>query len=327
MTHSQTEVTRLLSLVPYLRAHPGVPLTRVAEVFGVRPARIVADLKTLWMCGLPGGLPDDLIDIDMDAVDAEGTVTIGNADILPRPMRLTPDEAWSLLAALQVVADLADPSVRPAVESAIATLRTVVPQIGPDPVQASAGAGTDHRREWFAHAVAEGWRVRLVHRRQEDDRTTSPVVDPVRVEVREGHSYLLGWSLERGAWRTWRLDRVERAEHLGESVGHGLPPAEVSWFSDVPARDEVTLTVAPSARWVAEYHPARRVEKVPEGWQITFAIASRGWLADLLISLGPEVLDVTPPEAAWPAARALSAAARANGLTEPDIAASEKEDR
>lgn len=316
MTRSQAEVTRLLSLVPYLRAHPGVPLSQVAEVFGVRPARIVSDLKTLWMCGLPGGLPDDLIDIDMDAVDDDGTVTIGNADALPRPMRLTPDEAWSLLAALQVVGDLADPSVRPAVDSAIATLRTVVPQVGPDPVQASSGAGSDQRREWFGHAIAEGWRVRLVHRREETAEPTTPVVDPARVEVREGHSYLLGWSLERKAWRTWRLDRIERADQVGMAARHGRPPVDLQWFSDLPASDEVTVTLAPSAGWVAEYHPTRRVEKLADRWRVTFAVASAAWLADLLIALGPEVYEVTPERAAIRAARLLRSAARANGLDE-----------
>ena len=315
--HSQAEVTRLLSLVPYLRAHPGVPLTRVAEVFGVSPSRIVADLKTLWMCGLPGGLPDDLIDIDMDAVDDEGTVTIDNADVLPRPMRLTPDEAWSLLAALQVVGDLADPSVRPAVDSASATLRTVIPQIGPDPIQASTGAGSDRRREWFARAIAEGWRLKLVHRRQQAVQTTNPTVDPVRVEVRDGHSYLLGWSLDRKAWRSWRLDRIERADQVGTATSHGAPPAELDWFSDLPASDEVTLTLAPSAGWVAEYHPTRKVERTAEGWRVTFAVASQGWLADLLLALGPEVYAVDPPQAAGRAAELLRRAARANGLATP----------
>lgn len=317
MSGSHDEVARLLSLVPYLRAHPGVAISKAAEDFQVPEARIVRDLKTLWMCGLPGGLPDDLIDVDMDAVDNEGTITIGNADALPRPMRLTPDEAWSLLAALQLVADLADPAVRPAVESAARKLREVGPQFGPDPVEATADAGADPRRDWFARAAAKGWRVRLRHRRQDADETTSPVVDPVRVEVREGRSYLLGWSLDRRAWRTWRLDRIERADRVGDAVDHGEPPESVEWFGTVPASDEVTLTLAPSAGWVAEYHPTRRVERTAEGLKVTFAVASRAWLADLLIGLGPDVLQVDPPAAADDAVGALRDAARVNGLGVP----------
>lgn len=312
MNGAHDEVARLLSLVPYLRAHPGVPIAKVAADFDVSESRVVRDLRTLWMCGLPGGLPDDLIDVDMDAVDNEGTITIGNADALPRPMRLNPDEAWSLLAALEVVADLADPTVRPAVESAARKLRGIVPQVGPDPVQASAGAGADARRDWFLHAASQGWRVRLVHRREDAEQTTSPVVDPVRVEVREGRSYLLGWSLDRADWRTWRLDRIERAEQVGRASDHGEPPADPDWFSSVPASAEVTLTVTPAAAWVAEYHPTRRVERTDDGLKVTFAVASSAWLADLIIGLGPEVIDVQPREAAEPALALLRSAAALN---------------
>ena len=77
---ARTDTARLLALIPYLRSHPGVAVTEVARVFGVTTDRVIADLKILWMVGLPGGMPDDLIDIDMDAVDSDGTITITNAD-------------------------------------------------------------------------------------------------------------------------------------------------------------------------------------------------------------------------------------------------------
>ena len=55
------------------------------------------DLKVLFMCGLPGGYPDDLIDVDIDALEgpdglrADGVIRVSNADYLARPLRLTPD--------------------------------------------------------------------------------------------------------------------------------------------------------------------------------------------------------------------------------------------
>ena len=47
------------------------------------------DLSVLWMCGMPGLTPGDLIDIDMDAVDGEGVIHLSNADYLTRPLRLS----------------------------------------------------------------------------------------------------------------------------------------------------------------------------------------------------------------------------------------------
>ena len=45
---------RLLSLVPYLLARPGVPLADVAADFGIGERQLRRDLELLWMCGLPG---------------------------------------------------------------------------------------------------------------------------------------------------------------------------------------------------------------------------------------------------------------------------------
>ena len=97
---SQAQVRRLLSLVPYLREHDGAPVADVAAAFGVSPRTLRADLGVLWMCGMPGLTPGDLIDIDMDAVDGEGVIHLSNADYLPRPLRLSADEALAQPSAL-----------------------------------------------------------------------------------------------------------------------------------------------------------------------------------------------------------------------------------
>ena len=65
----------MLSLVPYLREHDGVAMTDVAGCVGITPQDMREDLSVLWMCGMPGLTPGDLIDIDMDAVDGEGVIT------------------------------------------------------------------------------------------------------------------------------------------------------------------------------------------------------------------------------------------------------------
>ena len=58
---SQAQVRRLLSLVPYLREHDGVAMADVAAAFGINLKTLREDLSVLWMCGLPGLAPGDLI--------------------------------------------------------------------------------------------------------------------------------------------------------------------------------------------------------------------------------------------------------------------------
>ena len=92
MSNARDQVQRLLALVPYLRDHDGALVDDVAREFGVKPKQILADLKVLWFCGLPGAQMGDLIEIDIDAAEGEGVIHLTNADYLSRPLRLAADE-------------------------------------------------------------------------------------------------------------------------------------------------------------------------------------------------------------------------------------------
>mgnify|MGYP001095299654 CR=1 FL=1 len=86
---------RLLSLVPYLLARPGIPLADVAADFGIGERQLRRDLELLWMCGLPGYGPGDLVDLSF----AGDTVTVTEDAGMRRPLRLTTAEGTALLVA------------------------------------------------------------------------------------------------------------------------------------------------------------------------------------------------------------------------------------
>ena len=99
------QLTRLLALPAWVAEHPGVTVAEAAEHFGVTPAVIERDVNTLWVSGLPGGMHGDLV--DFDAADFEaGRLRLSEPLGLDRPVRLTRQEAISLLMALRVLADL-----------------------------------------------------------------------------------------------------------------------------------------------------------------------------------------------------------------------------
>ena len=128
---STEQVKRLLLLVPYLLRHPGISVAEVAHAFAIAPRQVQDDLNVLWMCGLPEGLPDDLIEIDMDAVQDEGVIRLSNADYLVRPLRFTHQEAVALVVALSAVAELGDTQTRSDAQSAAAKLVAISGQTDP----------------------------------------------------------------------------------------------------------------------------------------------------------------------------------------------------
>ena len=91
--------SRLLDLVPYIYTHQGISLVDLAEVFEVSTNQMISDLTTLWMCGLPGYTPLELMDLDFES----GYVTISNAPTLARPRSITHEEGVALVLGLDVL--------------------------------------------------------------------------------------------------------------------------------------------------------------------------------------------------------------------------------
>ncbi|RCK71443.1 WYL domain-containing protein [Desertihabitans brevis] len=299
---SSVQVQRLLALVPYLLSHDGADLAETAREFGVTPKQLRADLSVLYMCGLPGLMPGDLIEIDLDAVDGAGTIHLTNADYLARPLRFTADEVLGLVLGLRSVRELAAGPVRRTIDSALAKLEAVAGagQEVAERVTVSVQSADDRIRDQVATAIDSGRRLRLVY--DTPERTTEREVDPARVSLRDGVAYLEAFDLGRDDWRTFRLDRIASAEPTGTpAADHGpLPPPAEGWLQALSGPARVTLELRPGAAWVAEYHPVERVETDPATGHLhaTLPVTDPGWLRALLLQLADEVRVLDPAGAA-----------------------------
>lgn len=308
---SASQVPRLLALVPYLQAHPDADLAQTASVFAVTQKQLVADLKVLWFCGLPGGAPGDLIEVDMDAL-ASGRIRLTNAEFLARPQRFTPEEALSLIVALRAIEEMADAELGPAVRSARAKLEAAMGG-GAERVAIDVSAGQEAIRGQLADAIAAGRAVRLTYHGASRGVATEPMVDPAGLGTRDGYGYLTAWAHGRAGWRTYRLDRIVAVEETGQAVGgHGPVPALASgWLDERPDAAEVILDLRPAGHWITEYHPMVSVQRLPgDILRARMLVADPAWFRRLLLRLGPAVARIDPPEAA---ASAIEAAREALG--------------
>ena len=97
MTSPRTakRLNRILAMLPWVIAHPGASVDKVCERFDYTRAELAADLDLVFVCGLPGYGPGDLMVAYID----EDEVVVELADYFANPVRLTPPEALSLLAA------------------------------------------------------------------------------------------------------------------------------------------------------------------------------------------------------------------------------------
>ncbi len=307
---SQAQVRRLLSLVPYLREHDGVAMAEAAATFGISLQTLREDLSVLWMCGLPGLTPGDLIDIDMDAVDGEGVIHLSNADYLTRPLRLSADEALALVLALRTLREITGPGDRDAVDRALKKLEAAAGNVvATDQASVAVTAGRDDVQARVNDALHRGKRLDLTYDVASRAETTRRMVDPLRVFVLEGYGYLEAWCYSARALRTFRLDRIAAVEVTETDVdphpGVQLKDLSTGWFDALKGSPLVTLELRPWAAWVAEYYPTESVSRHEDGrLTVSLRVTDPAWLRALLLRLGGGACVVSPPGAGDSAADA-----------------------
>ncbi|HST66003.1 MAG TPA: WYL domain-containing protein [Mycobacteriales bacterium] len=333
---------RLLTLVPYLLARPGVPLADVAADFGIGERQLRRDLELLWMCGLPGYGPGDLVDLSF----AGDTVTVTEDAGLRRPLRLTTAEGTALLVALRTLGDLPGMVDTDAVRRATAKIERAVGDAGAAGVAVEVSRQEQATTTAVREALEAGRALTIRYYTAGRDAVTRRTVDPMRLLLVEGRGYLEAWCRRAGAVRLFRLDRVDEVVVLDEPAA-APPDAEPTDLSAgvFPARPEhgsAVLLLEPWARWVAEYYPVEQVvelppdpadernghDHAPDGRpgrpadgraRVLMRYADPAWLVRLVLGLGGGARILEPPELAAEVARRASEAlalARTNGGTD-----------
>lgn len=287
MSETATErLARVLAMVPYISRRPGVAISDLAQEFGVDDAQVAKDLDLLMVCGLPGYFPDDLIDVVLD--EDGGTVSIAFDAGLERPVRLTHDEAVALTVALRTLAGLPGLVDADAVYSALAKLE----QIGAGPTAAlqieaaSPAAALGTVRE----ALDLGRQLWIRYYTASRDAVSERTVDPFRLLVTDGRSYLEAYCHRVEAVRHFRIDRIEEARVLDEPAQQPMWVDEEvpqQMFHPDPSVPPVTLLLYPRAQWVAEYYLVEQLESDRAGaTRVQIRPAGDEWLVRLVLSLG-----------------------------------------
>ncbi|MFD9890571.1 helix-turn-helix transcriptional regulator [Amycolatopsis sp. NPDC059027] len=320
MSGSTERMPRLLALVPYLLARPGIRIDEAAQDFDVSPRQLRKDLELLWMCGLPGYGPGDLIDLSFEG----DTIVVTHDAGMNRPLRLTGGEATAMLVALRALADTPGVVDADAVRRAIAKIEAAAGQAQPAGVVVGGGVRegrkTARTREQVAGALRDGRALRIRYYTASKDQITERTVDPMRLLIVQAVGYLEAWCRRAEDVRLFRLDRIDELTVLDEPA---TPPAHArptdlsdGVFTPRPDQREAELVLAPDARWVAEYYPCEELDELDGGrLRVRMRYADESWMVRLVLGLGGDA-QVESPRALAEAVRqrAADAVARTRHL-------------
>ena len=272
-------LNRLLAALPWMIANPGASVDEVVKRFDYDRTELAKDLATVFVCGLPGYGPGDLMVAYID----EDEVVVEMADYFARPVRLTPVEALGLLAAGRALQSSGQGS--PELDSAVDKLQRVVL---PDAEEAVAIELPEPPLVIeLRDAAAQGLVTHIEHASVATGEVTNRDIEPWTVFSTLGNWYVSGWCRMKDGERVFRIDRIRTAEPTGETFepSDEQPAHEVRY---TPNEDDtqVTIRLSENAAWVAEHYPVEVFEEDNGAKTIRMSVSDPAVAARLLVRLG-----------------------------------------
>ncbi|MDN5636427.1 WYL domain-containing protein [Brevibacterium sandarakinum] len=286
MSSARERLTRLLSLVPYLDAHPGADLEETAAYFNIDSDTLIDDLQLLFVTGRPGHMPDDLIDASWEG----GKVYISNAEEVSVPVRLSAEEAGVLVLALELIDTLPGLDTQ-AVRAAAQKLRLAAGENLHIPVEVSPIPADEELMAFLKQAIDTEAAVEIDYYVGSRDELTRRIIAPSRL-LPGADWYLDAWCYSAQAPRRFALSSIRS----WTAASH--PPMAVS--DSQPSAREVTMTLSAAGAWLADELELTDREYLANGEprvRIRFLVHSVDWLSRFLLCHADVITDIDDREA------------------------------
>ena len=197
---------RLLDLVPYIVAHPGISITELAKVFSISRDEVLKDLNLLFLCGLPGYTPLELIDISFD----EESVVIRDPQNLAAPRNLNESEALIARIALAALEE-STPKTSAAYLQIIA-LREKIAKAFSSSIPASAITFTlDKERatlEAIESAIKQELDLEMTYNNVTKDSSSKRSITPISIIAEDKRTLVSAYCHSAKALRTFNLAQI-----------------------------------------------------------------------------------------------------------------------
>lgn len=287
---------RLLDLVPYLNSNQGISVQDLAKDFGVSTAQINSDLTTLWMCGLPGYTPLELMDLEFES----GCVTIRNALTLSKPRNISFDEGLALMLGLELLQQQI-PLERKDLQTQIELLKDrFANQIGVPRAVTVSLAINPAIISPLLDAINASKDVEIRYHSLYSDEISVRKIAPLAVIEEDENSYLRAYCRNAKALRVFRVDRILSLSEL-DVEPNGADTSMDLIDTDGIESEKIPYTIKikqPTRDLVERFNLDHLFGENPRSQELTVELSSfsREWIQRAVLATGSDVELLSPPE-------------------------------
>lgn len=252
-------VNILMALVPYLIDNSPVSIDSLATMFQLDPSQVREIVALLAVSGVPGDSGayqhQDLFDINWDAFENDDVVELWNHVALEETPRFSAREAATLVAGLNYLAGIVDPSAQPA-------LSTLLSKIGRGSSSQPQNIVIDAAPPLMPvglirEGISSSRCISFTYTNLEAERSVR-IVSPLRLDAVGRVLYLRAWCHDREALRTFRCERIADAHFVDVTFSEDALGAVIEDELFVPHDTDISAVIRVSEDQVgqlAEYSP------------------------------------------------------------------------
>ena len=274
---------RTMDLIPYILENPGVSITKLAKQFSVTEKQIESDLQLVFMCGLPGYTPYELIDLIFE----EGIVSIIDPQVLDKPRRFTKSELVVIALGLQLLGELSSSdSTR---LSKIKLLSNKITQLGSsNSVIFAPSSSKSPFVEVISKAITNKKSLTIQYQSLVKDEVSIRTIFPHNLYFMNGNLYLLAMDLTAKADRVFKVELIKTCE-VGNDVSSEIVNENNSTI-------EVILDVQKTYKNFIERNSSiiTAVEEQKNCFRVHLKLSNLEWLKRSILSNSPGITVISP---------------------------------
>ena len=274
---------RTMDLIPYILENPGVSITKLAKQFSVTEKQIESDLQLVFMCGLPGYTPYELIDLIFE----EGIVSIIDPQVLDKPRRFTKSELVVIALGLQLLGELSSSdSTR---LSKIKLLSNKITQLGgSNSVIFAPSSSKSPFVEVISKAITNKKSLTIQYQSLVKDEVSIRTIFPHNLYFMNGNLYLSAMDLAAKADRVFKVELIKTCE-VGNDVSSEIVNENNSTI-------EVILVVQKTYKNFIERNSSiiTAVEEQKNCFRVHLKLSNLEWLKRSILSNSPGIKVISP---------------------------------
>ena len=274
---------RTMDLVPYILENPGISTIDLAAKFSVTQKQIEKDLQLIFLCGLPGYTPYELIDLTFE----DGIVSIIEPQVLTKPRNFSSNEMVVIKLGLEILREI-NVNEPNKLDKISTLLQKVHKETDQDSVLLAKEISSSPYYSVINTAISQRKQLSIEYQSVSKDQLSTRLIVPYNISMLNGNLYLSAYDMDRQSDRVFKLDLISKCE-IGERT-------ELDLVKSTSIDQIVELMVDVKLTNFIERNTSIIVDQklTADGIKVTLKVNNLEWISRAVISYAPNITVISP---------------------------------